>query len=151
MYSGKNTFTWSLQLAGYDHKHLDQKGIIDLQGFMQEFEKFSWIEQAIDYQELQKGCSATLSIKDQQNDHTLWISSYLNVKDHIFILGFIYPVKPKVFLGINWQNKKYIHEGFETQGINKVKSYIELFFKREYKTILSKMKVENTNSEPSNS
>src|SRR5688500_6406224 len=70
----EDNFTWNIQLAGYDYNQYDLKGETDYSKFISEFDKFPWLEQLDSHQQIQKGCSPTLSVKDKRTKTSFWVS-----------------------------------------------------------------------------
>ena len=127
-----NDFTWNVQLAGYDYNKYDEKGKINYEDFIAEFDKFPWIEQIEEYQKKQQGCSATLSIQDEKNKKSFWVSIMGNKTDNTFLVGYVYPKTKKGLFGLGKEKQMKWLEIYIAENPQKVKKCFEYFFQRNY-------------------
>ena len=140
MTNGKNNYTWNVQLAGYDYEKYDEKGQIDYENFITEFEKFPWIEQIKSYEKIQKGCSATLSVNDKENKTSLWVSIMGNVNDNTFLVGYVYPKMKKGLFGFGKEKEIKWLEIFIAKDNEQVKKCFRLYFSNELDKLQSELK-----------
>jgi hypothetical protein len=124
-------FTWNIQLAGYDFNHSDEKGEINFEKFVKEFDNFPWIEQLESFQKIQKGCSATISVRDHKTELDFWVSIAGDIKKHAFLIGFVYPKEVKGILGLGKPKTIKWLEIHITEDQDVVKSCFGLFFERK--------------------
>lgn len=129
-------FTYNIQLAGYDYSQYDEKGKTDITNFLQVIEQFPWIEQLEKYDQLQQGCSATVSAVDHTTNTVLWVSAaaegdsynYLKGDSHHYLIGYVYPKTIKGFLGLGAEKVKRWVDIYITDDFNLVKELFTLFF-----------------------
>ena len=133
-------FTWNVQLAGYDFNKYDEKGETNLENFIVELDKFPWIEQLENYQKTQKGCSATLSVKDHKTGTDFWVSIAGDKNDNAYLIGYVYIKSVKGFMGLGKPKEKRWVEIYITKDIEKVKECFKLFFNREPENLVSTIK-----------
>jgi hypothetical protein len=124
-------FTFNIQFAGYDFNKYDEKGEINFESFVKEFDKFPWMEQLEYFQKNQKGCSATISVKDHKTGLDFWVSIAGDIHKHAFLIGYVYPKEVKSFLGLGKTKEVNWVEIYITEDQNVVKDSFELFFKRQ--------------------
>jgi len=124
-------FTWDIQLAGYDFQRVDEKGETDYSNFINEFEKFPWIEQLNARNKMSEGTSPTLSVKDLKNNRDLWVSIAGDQDKPVYLIGNIYPKEVKGFLGFGRKTIRWC-EIYLTENPNNIKSYFKLFFDRQF-------------------
>ena len=140
MVNGNNNFTWNIQLAGYDYEKYDEKGQIDSENFITEFEKFPWIEQIKSYEKIQKGCSATLSVNDEGNKTSFWVSIMGNVNDNSFLVGYVYPKMKKGLFGLGKAKEISWLEIFIAKDNEQVKKCFRHYFSNELDKLQSELK-----------
>ena len=133
----KTGFTWNVQLAGYDYKKYDEKGVVDYDGFITEFEKFPWIEQIEAYQKIQQGCSATLSVSDKANSRVFWVSIMGDIQNHTFLVGYVYPKTKKGLLGLGKEKQIRWLEIYIAENSPKVKECFKYFFQSDFEKLQS--------------
>ena len=83
-------FTSNHQLAGYAFDYRDEMGAVDFQSFVEAFETFQWGEQMRQREKMAGGCSATISVVDQEQDFVLWVSVMGDDLRPTFLLGAVY-------------------------------------------------------------
>ncbi len=140
MANGKNNYTWNVQLAGYAYEKYDEKGQTDYENFITEFEKFPWIEQIENYQKIQKGSSATLSVNDKENETSFWVSIMGNVNDNTFLVGYVYPKMKKGLFGLGKEKEIKWLEIFIARNDEQVKKCFRLYFSNELDKLQSELK-----------
>jgi hypothetical protein len=123
-------FTWNIQLAGYDFKKYDEKCETTYDNFINEFDKFPWIEQMEKRNTKKEGCSATLSVKDLKGNCDLWVSIAGDKDNYGYLVGYVHPKEVKKFFGLGKAKTKRWCEIYQTQNVNDIKSYFKLFFDR---------------------
>jgi len=133
-------FTWNAQLAGYDFTKYDEKGETNFENFINEFDKFPWIEQLENYQKIQKGCSPTLSVKDHKSGTDFWVSMSGDKNEHGYLIGYVYPKTIKGFFGLGKSKEKRWVEIYLTQDIELVRKCFKMFFNRETENLVSTIK-----------
>jgi len=135
MTNEKSDFIWNVQLAGYDFDKYDEKGEINYENFVSEFDKFPWIEQIENWQKTKQGCSATLSVQDEKNKKSFWVSIMGDKNDNTFLVGYVYPKAKKGFLGLGKEKQIKWLEIYVAENSQKVKKCFELFFLRDYESL----------------
>ena len=140
MTTGPDKFTWNVQLAGYNHDQVDQKGETDSQSFIQEFDTFPWLDQIEKANQYRNKASPTLSIKDLKTGKVFWISMSGNRTNHGYIIGYIYPKEKKGFLGLGKPKKIRWLEIRFTEDKQTIRELIKLFFDRNYIDFESKIR-----------
>jgi hypothetical protein len=132
MATGQDIFTWSVQLAGYDHSHADHKGETGYDNFIDEFRKFPWIEQIEKAIRLPDKCAPTLDVRDLKTGRDFWISMAGDRKDHGYIIGYVYPKEKKTFLGLGAAKTIRWLEMYTTENTEVVIKITKLFFERNH-------------------
>lgn len=132
MKSETTDFKWNVQLAGYDYDKYDEKGKINYNDFIREFDKFPWIEQIEKYQKIQQGCSATMSVQDEKNQKSFWVSIMGNKTDNTFLVGYVYPKKKKGLFGFGKEKEIKWLEIYIAENSEKVKKCFDYYFQRDY-------------------
>lgn len=135
MTTEQGKFIWDVQLAGYDYDKYDQKGETVYNNFIEEFEKFPWLEQLDSYQQIQKGCSPTLSVKNKQTGKDFWVSMAGDRKDHGYLIGYIYPKEKKGFFGLGKPKAIRWLEIYATEDKQIVKDCFKLYFDHDFKKL----------------
>ncbi|MFZ5552101.1 MAG: hypothetical protein ACOZCO_03220 [Bacteroidota bacterium] len=130
-------FTWYVQLGGYDYDRFDQKGETDYQKFIDEFEKFPWLEQLDSYNEIQQGTTPSLSVKDEGTGTDFWVSMAGDRNDHGYMLGYIYPKDKK--RGFSPKTVRWL-EIYATEDKQVVKDCFKLYFDRDYEKLETTIK-----------
>ena len=128
MTNGKSNFTWNIQLAGYDYDKYDEKGQTDYENFISEFDKFPWIEQIERFHKINKGCSATLSVNNNESKKSFWVSIMGDVNDNTFLVGYVYPKMKKGFFGLGKEKQIKWLEIFIAEDNNQVRKCFGFFF-----------------------
>lgn len=132
MTTGADQFIWDVQLAGYEHDRYDPKGETDYQNFIDEFEKFPWLDQLDSYQEIQQGCSPTLSVKNKGTGKDFWVSIAGDRNDHGYLVGYIYPKEKKSLFGLGKPKTIRWLEIYVTEDKRVVRNCFKLYFDRNY-------------------
>ena len=135
MTNEKKDFTWNVQLAGYDFDKYDEKGEIDFNDFISEFDKFPWIEQVEKRNNINSGCSATLSVKDEKNEKSIWVSIMGDKKDNTFLVGYVYPKTKRGLFGLGKEKQIKWLEIYVAENSQKVKKCFEYFFQRDFNNL----------------
>jgi hypothetical protein len=133
-------FTWNIQFAGYDFNQYDEKGEINFENFVKEFDKFPWIEQIEYFQKKHTGCSATISVKDLKIKQDFWVSIAGDIKKHAFLIGYVYPKEVKGFFGLGKPKTVRWVEIYITEDQNVVKKSFRLFFDRQNDELISSIR-----------
>ncbi len=134
-------FTWDIQLAGYDYNQYNQKGETDFSNFISEFDKFPWLEQLDSYQQIQKGCSPTLSVKDKGTKTSFWVSMAGDRNDHGYLIGYVYPKEKKGLLGLGKTKEIKWLEIYLTTDTQLVKDCFKLYFDRDFSKLETKIRL----------
>jgi hypothetical protein len=87
--------TCNYQLAGYSFEYRDEMGAIDFPSFVEAFEAFPWGEQMRQREKMTGGCSATISVVDEEQDRVCWVSVMGNDLRPKFLLGLVYNKKQR--------------------------------------------------------
>jgi len=134
-------FTWSVQLAGYEHDRADQKGETDYANFIREFETFPWLEQLERYQQIQQGSSPTMTVKDLKTGKDFWVLMSGDRDAHGYLIGYTYPKEKKVE-GIDSRKAESTRwlEVYLTSDPVSVKECFKRFFDRDYDKLEAKIK-----------
>ena len=140
MTTGQDKFTWNVQLAGYDYSRADQKGETNYNDFIDEFEKFPWMEQLDSYQKIQSGCSPTMSVKDLKTGKDFWVSMGGDRNNHGYLIGYIYPKEKQGFFGLGKPKTIRWLEIYLTEDKNLVKDCFKLFFDRNHDQLENKIR-----------
>ena len=137
----EDKFTWDIQLAGYDYKQYDQKGETDYSEFISEFDKFPWLEQLDSYQQIQKGCSPTLSVKDQGTGTSFWVSKSGERDNHSYLIGYVYPKEKKGLFGLGKAKEVKWLEIYLTEDTQLVRDCFKLYFDKDLSKLESKIRL----------
>jgi hypothetical protein len=121
-------FTYNIQLAGYDYSKYDEKGEVDIQGFIKAIEQFPWMEQLEKYNQIQQGCSATISVTNLNTNNALWISIAGNRDNYNYLIGYVYPKATKGFLGLGKEKIKRWIDIYNVDDFVLIKNYFSVFF-----------------------
>ncbi len=132
MTTGPDKFTWNVQLAGYNHDQADQKGETNYQNFIKEFDSFPWLDQIEKASQYPDKVSPTLSIKDLKTGKDFWISMSGDRTNHGYIIGYIYLIEKKGFLGLGKPKQIRWLEMRLTENTQTVRKLTKLFFDRNY-------------------
>jgi len=130
-------FTWNVQLAGYDFNKYDEKGETTLDNFINEFDKFPWIEQIETANKIQKGCAPTLSVKDLKTGTDFWVSMAGDKDEHGYLIGYVFPKAVKGFFGLGKLKEKRWVEIYLTQDNDLVKKCFTMFFNHDTNNLIS--------------
>jgi len=136
----EDKFTWNIQKAGYDFDKYDEQGETNYQNFIDEFDKFPWMEQLDYFQKHQDGCSATLSVKDLKTGKDFWISMAGDRDNHGYLIGYIYPKEKKGFFGLGKPKQIRWLEIYLTENTELVKDCFKLFFDRNHSQLETKIR-----------
>jgi hypothetical protein len=131
-------FTYNLQLAGYDYDQYDQKGPLDCAEFKKVFESFDWLEEIRKIEAIKKGCSTTVSVKNQQDQTELWVSAAGAAEDGslLFFIGYVYK---KDVEGNSFKEKRWL-EIYASEGAQPVYENFELFFSNQPDKLLNNLR-----------
>jgi hypothetical protein len=121
-------FTYNIQLAGYDYSQYDEKGEVDIQSFIKAIEQFPWMEQLEKYNQIQQGCSATISVTNRNTNNALWISIAGNKDNYNYLIGYVYPKATKGFLGLGKEKIKRWIDIYNVDDLVLIKNYFSVFF-----------------------
>ena len=132
------SFSYNLQLAGYDYDQYDQKGALDYAEFKKVFESFDWLKEIRKIEAIKKGCSTTVSVKNDQNETELWVSAAGAAEDGslLFLIGYIYE---KDIERINPKKKRWL-EIYASEGAQPVYENFELFFSSQPTKLLNNLR-----------
>jgi len=132
-------FTWNIQKAGYEFDQYDLKGKTDYESFIKEFENFPWIDELKKANQNPEKVSPTLSVLDEKENKTFWVSIAGDENEHGYIIGYIYPKMKKGFFGFGKEKEVKWLEMFLTQESKFIKKCYRLQFEREYKKLYSEL------------
>lgn len=132
-------FTWNVQKAGYEFDQYDLKGVTDYQTFIREFEQFPWEKELKKSIENPDKVSPTLSVSDEKENKSFWVSIGESQNKSIYIIGYIYPKKKKGFFGLGKEKEVNWLEMFLTQDSELIKKCYRLQFDREYKKLYAEL------------
>jgi hypothetical protein len=130
-------FTWNAQLAGYDFSKYDEKGETNFQNFIDEYEKFPWLDQLDSYQEIKQGCSPTLSVKDTKTGQSFWVSMAGDRNNNNYLIGYVFPKEKKGLFGFGKPKTVRWLEIYGTHDTEVVKNCFQLFFDRDHSKLKS--------------
>jgi hypothetical protein len=83
-------FTHNIQYAGYAFDIRDDEGELSYDEFLALFNGFPWGAQMTLREKMEDGCSATISVIDEESSSTLWVSVRGDEKMPTYILGSIF-------------------------------------------------------------
>ena|GEM_PF-3163314 len=83
-------FTHNIQYAGYAFDVRDDEGELSYDEFLALFKGFPWGAQMTLREKMEDGCSATISVIDEESSSTLWVSVRGDDKMPTYILGSIF-------------------------------------------------------------
>ena len=135
--TNKDKITWDIQLSGYDYTQYDKRGEIDYFKFMDEFDKFPWLEQLDKQNKIQKGCSPTLSVNNETLNLGLWVSMAGDRNDNNYLIGYVYPKEKKGFLGLGKVKTVRWLEIYATRDKRMIKDCFKLFFENDFSKLES--------------
>ncbi len=121
-------FTYNIQLAGYDYTQYDEKGEIELHRLINIIEQFPWMEQLEKYNQIQQGCSATISVTNSNTNNVLWISITGNKDDYNYLIGYVYLKVSKGLFGLGKEKTKRWVDIYNISDLKLVKDLFALFF-----------------------
>ena len=128
----QDKFSWSVQLAGYHHDQVDQKGETSYEHFINEFETFPWLEQIYKANQFPEESAPTISVKDLKTEKDFWISMSGDRNNHGYITGYIYPKEKKQFFGLGKPKTVRADKMCLTEDKQAVKALIKNFFDRDH-------------------
>ena len=129
--------TWNVQLAGYDYSKYDEKGETNYQNFIEEFDKFPWLNQLDSYQEIGQGCSPTLTVKDEKTGQAFWVSMAGDRSNHNYLIGYIFPKEKKSLFGFGKPKTVRWLEIYATHDKQAVTDCFRYFFDRDHEKLKS--------------
>ncbi len=121
-------FNYNIQLAGYDYTQYDEKGEVNIDNFINAIEQFPWIEQLEKYNQIQQGCSATISVTNHNTNNSLWISIAGDKDNYNYLIGYVYPKATKGFLGLGKEKIKRWVDIYNVGDFVLIKNYFSVFF-----------------------
>lgn len=128
--------TYNIQLAGYDHLQVDEKGPIDFTGFIQVLHNFPWkAELEKTGGEQFQGVSPTLSAKHKADEKALWVSAFGEPDKPVFLLGVVYMREKKGFLGLGSSKIVKWVDIYELHNLPDMEAYFALFFRGAYQEL----------------
>ncbi len=133
-------FIWNIQLAGYDFQRYDDKGETDYTNFINEFDKFPWIEQLENRNKMSDGTSPTLSVKDLKNTRDFWVSIAGDKDKYVYLVGYVYPKEVKGFFGLGKVKTTRWCEIYLTENSSNIKDLFKLFFNRQFQDLENEIK-----------
>jgi len=89
-YVAAESFTFDIQMAGYDHSKYDAKGPATYEVFLNEFKCFPWLQQLKYRNSMTEGTSATISVKDINGVMDYWVSIAGDETQHAYIIGIVF-------------------------------------------------------------
>jgi len=82
-------YSYNLQLADFDHKQVDDRGVTAPRDIVSAFDAFDWPGQIEEANRLQN-ISPTFSVLDNESDRLLWLSGVGEPSEYYFIIGYSY-------------------------------------------------------------
>ncbi|HLT33226.1 MAG TPA: hypothetical protein VKZ98_05495 [Aquaticitalea sp.] len=140
MTTEQDKFIWDVQLAGYNHDQVDQKGETNYNDFINEFDSFPWLDQIEKANHFSDQSAPTLSIKDLKAGKDFWISMSGDRSNHGYIIGYIYPKEKKGLFGFGKTKQIRWLETHLTEDTQIVKELIKNFFDRSDNEFESKIR-----------
>lgn len=135
-------FTYNIQLAGYNYNQYDEKGTTDYATFIKVVEQFPWIEQLEKYNDIQQGCSATISVTNLNSYNSLWISITGDSDTNNHIIGYVYPKSVKTFLGLGKEKTKQWVDIYNIDDSVLIKELFAMFFNNNTLSLQEKLSQE---------
>ena len=121
-------FTYNIQFAGYPFDKVDEMGQTNFKSFAETFDSFPWMDQLDEYQKLKEGCSATISVKNVNDENDFWISIAGERNANIFLVGLVYLKAKKGLFGFGKGKSVKWVDIFEIEDRDKIKFLFNLFF-----------------------
>ena len=90
------SFTYDIQLAGYDFDQYDLKGEATYEVFIEEFRKFPWVEQV---GKKTGGSEPTISVKNKEQKIDYWVSVIGEPSEYAYLVGIVQPKMVKSMFG----------------------------------------------------
>lgn len=135
----KENFTWSIQKAGYDFDQYDLKGETNYKNFINEFEKFPWENELKKANKYEGKVSPTISVIDEKENKSFWISIAGDENEYGYIIGYIFPKKKKTFFGLGKEKEIRWLEMFLSQDTELIKKLYEYQFNRDYEKLYKEL------------
>ena len=133
-------FTYNIQFAGYDHYQSDNKGRTDINHFIRVIEEFSWMEQLKKYNQLQQGCSPTVSAVNAITGHVLWVSiAGIDQNDFNYLVGYVYAKNVKSFLRLGKDKVRTWVDIYNLNDLEPIKDLFTIFFTGDHATLQNKL------------
>ncbi|MCX2794683.1 hypothetical protein [Microbulbifer thermotolerans] len=90
-------FTYDIQQAGYDFDQYDLKGEATYEIFIDEFQKFPWVEQV---GKNTGGSEPTISVKNKESKIDYWVSVIGKPNEYAYLVGIVQPKMVKSMFGL---------------------------------------------------
>lgn len=123
--------TYNIQLAGYDYNQYDEKGVVYVDDFIKAVCGFPWKEQVEKYNELQQGCSPTISAVNEENKNSLWISAMGATDKFHYLIGHVHLKNKKEFWGLGKAKTKRWVEIYAIDSLDIATHLFKLFFNNQ--------------------
>lgn len=133
-------FTYDVQYGGDAHNKYHFKGQIDYDSFISAFDSFPWIEEIEKANANPKGCSPTLSVKNETDERSFWISMAGDRNEHGYLVGYVYPKTKKGLLGFGKGKTVKWVEIYLTEDKQQIKDYFRFYFNKEYDRLHTEIK-----------
>jgi hypothetical protein len=126
----QDKFTYDFHLASHEQKESIDKGQTDYKNFIDEFEKFPWLEQ-LEETNSTGTTSPTISAHSSSSSTTLWVSIMGDRNSYGYLIGYNYPKTKKGLLGLGKEKEITWVEMRLTEDKNTVINCYDLFFKKD--------------------
>jgi len=132
----------TIQRAGYDQDQFDRAGQMDFSGFTAVFDAFPWMAELEKYHQLQKGCSATISVTNTADDRSLWVSVAGDTRHSHYLIGYVH-LRPRTgLLGLGKTQEKKWLDIYSIARPEEIKRYFSLFFNGDYPKLEEELHLE---------
>jgi hypothetical protein len=134
-------FTYNVQLAGYPYEKWDDKGQTNYKEFIKTFDEFPWLEQLDKYNEIQEGCSATLTVLALDENKDFWVSIAGDRRKHFFLVGYVYKKEKKGWFGFGKGKTIKWVDIYESENKEEIKALFKIFFDKQFDLLKVKLQV----------
>ena len=133
-------FAYDIQYGGDPFDKYDLKGQTDYNSFMAVFENFPWQEEVEKVNSNQKGCSPTLSVKNETDENALWVSMSGEKGKYGYLVGYVYNKMKKGLFGFGKERLVKWVEIYLPDEKQQVKELFKIYFERRYDFLLSEIR-----------
>lgn len=125
-------FRCTIQKAGYAFDKMDDAGTVLLSSFLDMLDKFPWLQELEKANEMKGFASPTLSVTNESDDRTLWVSIFGNPEKYHFLIGYVHLKEKKGLFGLGKKELKKWVDMYTIKDLAAAKHYFSLFFGSSY-------------------